>query len=247
MPFCPNCGTQQQSGVARFCSNCGYSASTSGQVTQLKQPFAEQMQTQPTRQIPKVIGILKEMEPNEKVIYQGVTQTEVIFVKEAEIKKVIGRERKEVPISISSSFIFLTNQRLVFLKLFELSAAELEDKNNLLAGAAGTFYEVPINAVSSVDMRVVNLNKNDEQRFRDFFGESNEYRLKKPALEIIYDEKAAAGRAKDYMEAMLQRGALSKLWGKVEMTYDKIFVLGEQTVAIQPTLSERVKQKIADK
>jgi len=171
-------------------------------------------------------------------------QTEVIFVKEAEIKKVIGGERKEVPISLSKSFIYLTSQRLIFLKLFEISAVELGDQTNQLAGASGTWYEVPLTAITGVDMRQVKLNKNDVDRFVQFFG-GDESLLRRPALEIVYDEKAASGRAKDYIESMMQRGMMSKLWGRVQMVYDKILVLGEQSVAIQPVLAERVRQKVA--
>jgi hypothetical protein len=191
-----------------------------------------------------VIGIYKELEPMEKVTYQSSVQTEVIFVKEAAIKKVIGSERKEVPISLSKSLVYLTSQRLIFLKLFEVSATELGTGTNQLAGASGTWYEVPITAVTGVDMRQVQLNKNDMERFVDFFG-GDVSLLRRPALEIVYDEKAATGRAKDYIESMLQRGALSKLWGRVQMVYDKIFVLGEQSVAIQPVLAEKVRQKVA--
>lgn len=192
---------------------------------------------------PKLVGIFKELEADEKIVYQGVIQTEVMFVKEAFIKKVIGQERKEVPISISNSMIYLTNQRLIFLKLFEVSASELGRESNLLAGAAGSFYEVPVSAVIGVDMRPVKLNKNDEQRFIELFGEGGESMLKRPALEIIYDEKAATGRAKDYMESMLRRGMLSKLWGKVEHVSDKIFVLGESSVALQPYLSSYIRRR----
>jgi len=216
-------------------------------MTQFKQPSSPEAQpASVSYQAPKIIGIYKELEPNEKIIYQGSTQTEVIFVKEAEIKKMIGGERKEVPISLSKSFIYLTNQRLVFLKLFEISATELGEETNQLAGASGTFYEVPISAVTAVDMRTVQLNKHDVSRFLDFFG-GDESMLHRPALEIVYDEKAATGRAKDYIESMLRRGMLSKLWGRVQMVYDKIFVLGEQSVAIQPVLAERVRQKVAGK
>ena len=227
--FCSNCGSELQSKDSKFCSDCGRSISN-------LETLSKQQQASP------LLGIFKELEPDEKIIYQGTTQTEVIFVKEAEIKKIIGRERKEVPISISASLVYLTNQRLIFLKLFEISATEIGAENNLLAGVAGTFYEMPITAVTSVDIRTVKLNKHDEERFRVFFGENNESRLLKPALEIIYDEKAATGRAKDYIESMLQRGFLSKLWGKVEMTYDKIFVLGEQSVVLKPFLSEKIRQ-----
>ncbi len=250
MPFCSGCGTQLTSADGRYCPNCGLSVSASGQVTQLQQREAPvpSVQWHPAREAANVVGIYKELEEGEKTIFQSVTQTEVIFVKEAEIKKLIGRERKEIPISISKALVYLTNQRLLFLKLFELSATELGEEKNMLAGAGGTFYEVPLDAVTAVDMRQVKLNKGDEERFLNLFEGSDPNtaaaKLKSPALEIVYDEKAATGRGKTYIESMLRRGFLSKLWGKVEMTYDKILILGEQSVAIMPTLSERVRKKV---
>lgn len=246
MPFCPDCGHQLSSGASKFCPDCGASLSNAAQITQLKQPTVVEQPQGQQHQTLRLLGIYKELEHGERILYQGTTQTEVIFVKEAQIKKMIGQERKEVPIAISAAFVYLTNLRLVFLKLFEVSATELGEEKNLLSGVSGTFYEVPISAVTSVDMRPVKLNHKDVERFLNFFG-GDESKLKKPALELIYDEKAATGRAKDYIESMLQRGLLSKVWGKVQMTYDKIFVLGEQSVALQPTLSEHVRRKLAGK
>lgn len=238
MKFCSNCGAQLPSDAAKFCSSCGCSISASDQITQSQVSQTTQQQYQE----PKVIGIIKQLDNDEKIISQSITQTEVIFVKEAHIKKMLGQERKEVPISISGSMFYLTNYRLIFLKLFEVSATELGHENNLLAGVAGTFYELPLTSITGVDMRPVKLNKNDESRFINIFG-GDASKLRRPALEIIYDEKAAKGRAKDYMESMLQRCLLSKLWGKVEMVYDKIFVLGEQSAALQPVLADYVKTK----
>lgn len=238
MKFCSNCGVELGSSSARFCAGCGLSLSGN----QITQQMQDKTPNHTPVAIPKLIGIMKELENDEKVITQSIVQTEVIFVKEAFIKKMLGQERKEVPISISGSMFYLTNHRLIFLKLFELSATELGQDVNLLAGAAGAFYELPLSSITAVEMRPVKLNKNDEARFVTIFG-GDAAKLRRPALEIIYDEKAARGRAKDYMESLMRRGPVSKLWGKVEMVYDKIFVLGEHAVTLQPALSEFVKAK----
>jgi hypothetical protein len=193
----------------------------------------------------KYLGIFKELEAEEKPVANSSVQTEVLFIKEAEIKKVLGKERKEVPLSMSSSMFYLTNHRLIFLKLFEVWASDLskeeKNKSQRLVGAGGTFFELPLTAIAGVEMRQLKLNKNDRDRFIQFF--RDEAILERPALEIIYDEKAATGRAKDYVEHMLDRNKLSKIWGKVEMVYDKILVLGEQAVVLQPLLSDYVKTK----
>lgn len=195
------------------------------------------------------IGIYKNLDDDEKLVTQSLVQTQVIFVKEAQIKKVLGQERKEVPLSMSSCMFYLTNQRLIFLKLFEILATELQKDTRkeveMIGGASGTFFELPLTAVAGVEMRQVKLNKNDKERFVKWYG--SESILERPALEIVYDERAATGRAKDYMESMLDRNKLSKLWGKVEMVYDKILVLGEQAVVLQPLLSDYVKMKVGMK
>jgi hypothetical protein len=242
MGFCPSCGSELSAG-AKFCPSCGSSISSVGYVQQQVTKLMEEKIK--TNQEGKSIGVFKQLENDEKLVTNSTVQAEVIFVKEAEIKKVLGKERKEVPLSMSSSMFYLTSQRLLFLKLFEVWASDLqkEDKKGVkrIAGAGGTFFELPLTAIAGVEMRQVKLNKNDKDRFMEFFG--NESLLDRPTLEIIYDEKAATGRAKDYVESMLDRNKLSKLWGKVEMVYDKILVLGEQAVVLQPLLSDYVKMK----
>lgn len=245
MNFCPNCGTQRTQG-AKFCAGCGISllsstgSQTQQQITTVMETLEKGIRTQ---QEPKSVGIYKLLENDEKIVTQSVVQTEVIFVKEAEIKKVLGQERKEVPLSISSSMFYLTNHRIIFLKLFEMWTNDVrkEMKETRVIAASGTFFELPLTAVIGVEMRQIRLNKNDKDRFVEIFG--NESILERPALEIIYDEKAATGRAKDYMESMLDRNIVSRLWGKVEMVYHKILVLGEQAVTLQPALSEYVATK----
>jgi len=140
---------------------------------------------------------------------------------------------------------FILNQRLIFLKLFEIWAADLqkETKNDvqIIPGGGGTFFESPLTAIAGVEMRQVKLNKNYRERFVKWYG--CESKFERPALEGIYDEKSAIGRAKDYTESMPNRNKLSKLWGKVEMVYHKILVLGEQAVFLQPALSDYIKMK----
>lgn len=231
MAFCPNCGVKAGSG--KFCSSCGNKLPEEVQTDQGNTGLTAPMYSVSREKA--WIGIFKELEPGEVISAQGITATPVIFVKEAEIKKVIGQERKEVPISISHSLFYLTSKRLVFLKLFEVAARELGEEKNQLSGVSGSFYELPLSGIMSVDMRPVRLNKNDTERFVNIFG-GDENQLQRPALEVVYDEKVATGRAKDYVEAMLQRGALSRMWGKVLRVYDKIFILGEQSVSMMPQL-----------
>lgn len=189
-----------------------------------------------------VIGIYKDLEGDEQLTYQSQTPSPVIFVKEAQIKKVIGRERKEMPISMSKSLFYVTTKRLVFLKLFEISTSELGEDNNMLSSVSGTFYEIPISAITSVDMRPLSLNSTDSATFENILG-GDVSKLDQPTLEVIYDEKSATGRAKDYVEAMMGRSLVSKIFGRVEMVYDKLFVLGEQSVAIMPQLQEAIRNK----
>lgn len=243
MAFCPNCGTEFGLSSAKFCASCG-SAVPQSTSTGMQQEHAQQVarvvdvmedKLRNVQAAPRVIGITKELDSDERIVTQSTTQTEVIFIKEAQIKKMLGEERKEVLLSISSSMFYLTNHRLIFLKLFELSATELGQKSNTLAGESGTFYELPLTAITGVKMRPITLDKNDETLFINILrGDIN--KLKRPALEIIYDEKAATG-------FMLQRDLVSKPWAKVEMVYDKMCILGEQAVTLQPILSDLVHTK----
>ena len=56
------------------------------------------------------VGVYKILSKDEEIIFESKTMTPVIFVKEAYIKKVLGREeRREIPLSFMYTKSFLTS------------------------------------------------------------------------------------------------------------------------------------------
>jgi hypothetical protein len=129
-----------------------------------------------------------------------------VFIKEADIKKLICRERKEVPISYAMTMIYLTNKRLVFLILYQVETRLLAERGApSLSGVTGTWFEMPIFAITDVDIRPVLIRQDREMmRLVEWGIIPNLERA--TAVELIYDEKMATGRIKDYMEPMLKMG-----------------------------------------
>lgn len=181
-----------------------------------------------------------ELDMDESLMTQSKDQTEVVYFKEAAIKKLIGRETKQTPISLSKSMVYVTNKRLILLKLFEVSATEVAEGANQLATSSGTFYEVPLSAVAGVQTMTLQFNKKDVARFLDFYG-GDESVLGRPGLEISYDGAAATGGAKLAMDDVLRRSAISKIMGKVESVSDKMLILGDEGLALGPRLSQTAR------
>jgi hypothetical protein len=86
------------------------------------------------------IGIFRELDKNESIEFESKTIMPTVFMKEAEIKKVLGKERREFPISFTATNIYVTNKKLYFLILYQMGAKELtgEEKKSALSGIAGT-------------------------------------------------------------------------------------------------------------
>ena len=225
--FCSKCSKEAPEGSS-FGPSCGYNQSLSSVAEGSK----------------KLIGIVKELDTDEKVSFENKIVTPVFFIKEAEIKKTVGgTKRREVPISIAMTNIYLTNKKLVFLVLYQLQATALADSRTGLSGISGTWFEMPLSAIKEVDIRPLKLDKDFEKNFKNRvyeWGLSEQFE-KRPSTELIYDEKVAHGRTKDYMESLLDRGRISKLFGKIERVYDKLLILGEETVSITPALRQIVK------
>ena len=127
--------------------------------------------------------------------------------------------------------------------MYQLQTTALTDSRSGLSGTSGTWFEMPLSAIKEVDIRPLKLDKDFEKNFKNRvyeWGLSEQFE-KRPSTELIYDEKVAHGRTKDYMESLLDRGRISKLFGKIERVYDKLLILGEETVSITPALRQIVK------
>ncbi len=195
----------------------------------------------------KRIGLFKELVEDEELIFESKLITPIVFLKEAEIKKLIGQERKEVPIAYAMANTYLTDKRLLFLILYQLEARDLVERGSpKLSGVAGSWFEMPISAISEVEIRPVFIRKDrNMQRLAEWIPSLAVDRAS--SVELIYDEKAAVGRAKDYMESMLKMGFFTKIFKKVLRVYDKLLIIGEEIVSIAPTLKSSTTKEIVER
>ena len=192
------------------------------------------------------IGLFKELSIDEVVLFESKITTPVIFTKEAELKKMFGTERKEVPIAYSMSNIYLTNERLMFLILYQLEASSLADeKQPKFSGISGTWFEMPVSSVNSVDIRplILKKDKNIKKLLEWGLLRSED----EPCVELIYDEKVVRGRSKDYLESMLKMGGFSKMFKEVLSVKDKLFIVGRDAVTLAPTINNLVTKSDASK
>lgn len=196
----------------------------------------------------KIIGVFKELDENEKLIFESKVVTPTIFVKEAEVKKLIGRERREIPISFSATNLYLTNKRLSFLILYQLEARTISESGApKLSGVAGTWFEIPVSAISSADIRPVFLKsfekEVDMKRLVEWGVIKKEMAERASAVELIYSEEDAVGRIKDYMQSLLKMGFWGKIFKKIERVSDKLMIVGEEATTIVPSIKGLIKKQ----
>ncbi len=193
------------------------------------------------------IGIFRELDKNERIEFESKTILPIVFMKEAEIKKVLGKERKEFPISFAATNVYVTNKTLYFLILYQMDAKELSDeKKSALSGIAGTWFDIPLTAINSVENRKVALNMLDTETNMKTLVEwgllDAEELSDASCVEIVYIEEDAAGRAKDYMEASLGvNNFLGRMFNKVEKVSDKLWIIGKESTPIVPYLKRQLK------
>ncbi len=190
----------------------------------------------------EIIGIYKLLSKDEELIFENKSLTPVVLVKEAFIKKVFNRkERKEMPISFSKAKTYLTTKRLIFLIMYQKysRAFDNEESNATVSGVEGTWFEVPVSAIIDYETRPLVLKENMWKGNVEMIGDLLDTdRGNQSLLEIVYDEKQASGRSLEYVEAMMQRGRFSKLFGKVDSVSDKIFILGDDATTLAPSLKQ---------
>jgi hypothetical protein len=194
--------------------------------------------------ISKHIGLYKELKDDEEVLFESKIVTPVVFLKEAESKQLGRHTRQEVPISVCQTNIYMTNERLLFLVLYQLQATELvkdkKQKSSKLSGVSGSWFEIPRSAVQNAEMRPLKLLKGKEvyRFFKNLHPEKEDLRsfLQTPSLELIYDEQEATGRIKDYTKALLNLGFFGNMFTTIEKTYDKIIIVSSEAVSLLPSM-----------
>ena len=186
--------------------------------------------------MPKFIGLYKELKENEHAVIEDGVLAPTVFVKEVEFKKFLGKQRKELPVSCLMTNIYLTNKRLMFLVLHEVEAVVLRKKGvPTLMGVEGSWYEIPITAITNVEAVQKEIRKDKE--FRALMPNLSE-KESIPLVEVSYESRKAAGSFKEYIESIFDPTGIQKIFDikNVVSVKDKIQIIGEQTVSVVPKL-----------
>ena len=132
---------------------------------------------------------------------------------------------------------------MIFLILHQTFSQDYGGDNK---GIAGTWTEIPVEAIKDYQIRPVVVKDSMWKGFIDLIEEITSVRQGKieSALEVVYDEKRATGRSLEYAEGLMKRGRISKLLGKVQKTSDKLLILGNDAVSISPSLKQFTIKKI---
>ncbi len=186
--------------------------------------------------MPRFIGLYRELKENEHAVIEDGVLAPTVFVKEVEFKKFLGKQRKELPVSCLMTNIYLTNKRLMFLVLHEIEAVVLRKKGvPTLMGVEGSWYEIPITAITNVEAVQKEIRKDKE--FRALMPNLSE-KESIPLVEVSYESRKAAGSFKEYIESIFDPTGIQKIFDikNVVGVKDKIQIIGEQTVSVVPKL-----------
>jgi hypothetical protein len=121
----------------------------------------------------KIVGIFKELRPEEELGLESKAMTPTIFLKEMYLKGPIRHSRRECPVSLAYTNVYLTNERLAFLVMYQQHAADLAQKtgSSRMSGMAGTWFEIPLTAINQVEERPVQLS--GRRDLKDFLNRSD--------------------------------------------------------------------------
>jgi|SRR5581483_7444591 len=170
------------------------------------------------------VGVTKVLDEGERLVYTS-SPTEILLLKQEVYTKIMGWEKIEKTESIFRGIIYLTDKRLIFLKLFEVPGVSSGQKKNLLVGSAGTFIDISLGKVAHIIKRTINLSKDNAFRFITVFGGDEHAISGGPALEIGYNEKTIH----------IKKDATA--------VCDLVLILGDPMFAIEPILTNQVKMQ----
>lgn len=189
----------------------------------------------------RLIGLYKELGDNEHLVINGKIIVPTVFVREAEVKKFMGHERKGFPLSYVISNVYLTNKRLMFLIFRELEAQALQKKGiPSLTGIEGTWFEIPTSAIYNVEVIRKEISKDKE--LRAAFPSLSKHNAV-PTIEISYNRQRASGKLKAYVESIFNEDGMTKHFNlkNIEAIFDKVQLIGEQTMGMVPKLTQLSK------
>lgn len=184
----------------------------------------------------RYVGLYRELGENEHAIVESNALTPTIFKKWVQVKKLIGHEKKEVPVSCFMTNIYLTNKRLMFLIIREVEALVLRKKGiPALTDLEGSWYEIPISAIKSVE--AINTEVKKDRDLRELVP-SLENQKTVSLVEISYEGRRTSGNFKEYMESMFDAEGLARMFNfkSVMELANKVEIVGEQNISIVPKL-----------
>lgn len=196
----------------------------------------------------RLIGLFKELEGDEQLLYEPKNSVLTILAKELEVKKLMGVERKEFNLIYATAYPYLTNKRLMLLTLHQVeSKLLLEHKAPKIPTRSGVWLEVPIKAISVADLKPLDLKKDhDLAHFLAWAGLEEGVLDRAPAIEVVYDDKQSKGRIRDYIDMILEIGVLVKDQRKVERAFDKLILVGEEVASeLLPPLKDLVSKTLS--
>lgn len=195
----------------------------------------------------KFLGIFRELPEEEELVFTPKSSVPTLFAREMEIRKLMGVERKEQPLIYAVAYPYLTDKRLIILALHQVESKTLtERKAPRMAARSGAWLDIPLSSISVAELRSIEVKKDrDLSGFLDWSGFREALVERSPAIEVIYDEKQASGKVKDYIDLVAEMGLIVKDPRKVERSYDKVFLIGEMMVEdFLPLLKEQLEKTL---
>lgn len=184
----------------------------------------------------RYVGLYKELGENEFPVVESNVLTPTVFKKEVQVKKMIGHKREDIPVSCFMTNVYLTNKRLMFLIIREVEAVVLREKGvPALSGLEGSWYELPVPAITNVEAIHKEIKKEKElRRIVPSLGDQKTVSI----VEITYEGLRTSGNFRDYMESMFDAESLARMFNlkNVVNLANKVQLIGEKSVSLVPKL-----------
>ncbi|MFC1902995.1 hypothetical protein ACFLX4_02890 [Chloroflexota bacterium] len=187
-------------------------------------------------EVENIIGLFINLGSSEQLSFETKEITPVLFIKEMESRSLGKYRRQEVPISLCQAQLYLTNERLLILVLYQTEVDLLFQPRMTRvprpSSIPGVWFEIPLSAIRQVeDRRLKPVQSQEMRKFFEFvFPNKKELVnfLDSSAVELIYDEQSAMGKYRDYIKSSLKTEALTRRLAKKNIVFDKLIVIGDE-------------------
>lgn len=169
-------------------------------------------------------------------MFENNSLNPAIFKKEVQVKKLMGHEKKEIPVSSFMVNIYLTNKRLMFLIIRENEAQALRKRGiPALMGLEGSWYEIPVSAIKSVE--AINMEASRDRDLKELVPSLPSHQTVS-IVEIAYEGDRTSGNFKEYMESMFDAQGLARMFNLKEAVElaNKVQIIGEHNISLVPKL-----------